>query len=88
MSSVSASRAPYTVVVTGVGAIIGQGIVKSLRQCVGSVRVVGVDRELDCLGPHLCDAFHAKPSCDESSREYMEFWRHLISDKSIDLVLP
>lgn len=88
MSSVSVSRDPYTVVVTGVGAIIGQGIVKSLRQCVGSVRVVGVDRESDCLGPHLCDAFHAKPACDESSLEYMEFWRHLISDKSIDLVLP
>ena len=88
MSSVSASRDPNTVVVTGVGAIIGQGIVKSLRQCKGSVRVVGVDRDPDCLGSHLCDAFHAKPACDESSQEYLEFWHHLLRDKSIDLVLP
>ncbi|MDP7010180.1 MAG: ATP-grasp domain-containing protein [Verrucomicrobiota bacterium] len=88
MSSLPANRDQYTILVTGVGAIIGQGIIKSLRQCRENIRVVGVDRDPGCLGPHLCDSFHAKPACDESSRGYLEFWRHLLIDESVDLVLP
>ena len=55
------STVDTTVLVTGVGAIIGQGIVDGLRRSGRSVRVVGLDRNPDCLGPKLCDDFVPKP---------------------------
>ncbi len=82
------SSALVTVVVTGVGAIIGQGIVRSLRQCSRQVRVVGIDRNANSLGPYLCDAFYPKPSCSEASPDYMAFWQKILIDESVDLVLP
>ena len=88
MSKSSNRRECPTVVVTGVGAIIGQGIVKSLRKCRQAVRVVGIDRNADSLGPHVCDTFHAKPACGESDTEYLDFWRHILASESVDLVLP
>ncbi len=77
-----------TVVVTGVGAIVGQGIVKSLRQCSQAVRVVGIDRNPDSMGPHVCDAFYAKPACSESSPDYLAYWQDILEKESVDLVLP
>lgn len=81
-------RKDATVFVTGVGAIIGQGIVKSLRQCTRSVRVIGIDRNPHSMGPYLCDAFYAKPNCEESSPDYLSFWEETIHREKIDLVLP
>lgn len=81
-------RKGITVVVTGVGAIIGQGIVKSLRQCTRTVRVVGIDRNPHSIGPHICDAFYAKPDCDESSPDYLNFWQETLHKEKVDLVLP
>ncbi|AOZ10215.1 ATP-grasp domain-containing protein [Cupriavidus malaysiensis] len=77
-----------TVVVTGVGAIIGQGVVRSLRASGLPLRVVGVDRNPDSVGRSLCDAFHAKPRCDESDPAYRRFWRELASAEQVGLVLP
>jgi len=77
-----------TVIVTGVGAIIGQGIVKSLRQSRRAVRVVGIDRNAHSMGPHLCDVFYAKPACEESSPAYLNFWQDILLRESVDLVLP
>ena len=77
-----------TVAVTGIGAIIGQGIVRSLRQCRQPIRIVGIDRNPDSIAPFICDVFHAKPACDETDAGYLEFWRQLIASESVDLVLP
>lgn len=77
-----------TVLVTGVGAIIGQGIVTCLRAANRPVRIVGVDRNPECLGPVLCDAFRAKPDVDESEPAYIQFWERLLVEESVDLVLP
>ena len=77
-----------TVVVTGVGAIIGQGIIKSLRQSSHQVRVIGVDRSDDSPGPGLSDVFYQKPKCEETDLTYLEFWDHLLRHEVVDLVLP
>ena len=87
MSGVSSVR-PRCVVVTGVGAIIGQGIVRSLRRSEPAVRIVGIDRNAESMGPHLCDTFYAKPACEESSDAYVTFWTELLAREAIDLVLP
>ncbi len=81
-------KKPLRVVVTGVGAIIGQGIVRSLRKSPHAVHVVGVDRSDDSPGPHFCDDFRKKPRCDEEDQEYLAFWRALLVGERIDLVLP
>jgi carbamoyl-phosphate synthase large subunit len=77
-----------TVVVTGVGAIIGQGIIKSLRQSQHQLRVVGVDRSDDSPGPSLSDVFYRKPKCEETDSAYLEFLDHLLRHEAVDLVLP
>jgi len=88
MTSTLQNDASLNVVVTGVGAIIGQGIVKSLRQCRRRVRVIGIDRNPHSMGPHLCDTFYAKPVCDESSPDYLVFWQEILGREKVDLVLP
>lgn len=77
-----------SVLATGVGAIIGQGIVRSLRRCLPAVRVVGIDRSSRSPGPSMCDAFVAKPAVDEADPAYLEFWSGLATLERLDLVLP
>lgn len=77
-----------SVVVTGVGAIIGQGVLRSLRASGRPLRLIGVDRNPDSMGRTLCDAFHAKPDCDEADPAYREFWQRLVVAEGADLVLP
>jgi carbamoyl-phosphate synthase large subunit len=79
---------PLRVVVTGVGAIIGQGIIRSLRRMTEPVWILGVDRSDQSPGPSMCDAFVKKPPCDESDLRYEEFWSTLLHDYAIDIVLP
>ncbi|MBK5570908.1 ATP-grasp domain-containing protein [Ensifer sp. SSB1] len=82
------SKQPVTVVVTAVGAIIGQGIVASLRRLEAPIRIIGIDRDANGIGRHFCDDFVAKPSCDEASPEYLEFWLELLRREDVALVLP
>ncbi|HEV7306871.1 ATP-grasp domain-containing protein [Ensifer sp.] len=82
------STQQVTVVVTAVGAIIGQGIVASLRKSKTPVRIIGVDRDANGIGRYFCDHFVTKPACDESSRDYLDFWLALIERENVALVLP
>jgi len=75
------------VLVTGVGAIIGQGIIKSLRMDERPVHIVGLDLNPQAFGARDCDAFYAKPE-DESSEAYQRFLEELIKTEKIDLILP
>jgi carbamoyl-phosphate synthase large subunit len=83
------TKAPaYRVVVTGVGAIIGQGIIKALRRAPYAVRIVGVDRNPDAVGAHLCDRFYCKPQCAETEGGYRDFWLSMAGEEGVDLILP
>jgi carbamoyl-phosphate synthase large subunit len=77
-----------TVAVTGVGAIIGQGIVRSLRTFGRAIRVVGIDRSDRSPGPYLVDAFEQKPPVLEDSFEYLEYWSKIIRRHGIQLIMP
>lgn len=77
-----------TVAVTAVGAIIGQGIVSSLRRSERPLYIIGIDRNADGIGRYFCDRFVAKPTYDEESAEYLEFWQQLATEEEIDLILP
>ncbi|MEE3719334.1 ATP-grasp domain-containing protein [Tumidithrix elongata RA019] len=83
-----ARNSTITVLVTGVGAIIGQGIIKSLRRSHYPLRIVGIDRSDQSPGPLLCDVFHKKPICDELEPTYLDFWNEILQKEGVDIVLP
>lgn len=76
----------YNVLVTGVGAVIGYGIVRSLRALERPVRIIGMDIYPDAAGLHCCD--HFEPAVLAAAPAYPEFLRSLICRNSIDLVIP
>lgn len=76
----------YTVLVTGVGAIIGYGIIRSLRALPYPVKIVGMDIYPDAVGQRECDTFvQALPA---AAPEYVEFLRDLLLRNKVDLVIP
>lgn len=81
------SESRPSVLVTAVGALIGQGIVRSLRSSGNSVHVVGIDRVVNHYGAGIVDVFRTKP-CRETDPGYLEWLHHLIESERVDLVLP
>lgn len=74
----------YNILVTGVGAIIGYGVIHSLRKSKYEVNIVGMDIYEDAVGQEWCDHFiQAIPAADES---YPEFLMNCMDRFHIDLV--
>lgn len=84
----SAGVPQLTIAVTGVGAIIGQGIVRSLRASGRSVQLVGIDRSERSPGPYMVDVFEKKPEATENSSDYLEYWARIIQRHGIQLIMP
>jgi carbamoyl-phosphate synthase large subunit len=76
----------YTLLATGVGAIIGYGLVRSARASSYPVRVVGMDIYDDAVGRHWCD--HFERALPAAAPEFPQFLRDLIRRHAVDLVLP
>lgn len=76
----------YTILVTGVGAIIGYGIIRSLRVSRFPVRIVGMDIYPDAVGQRWCDVFEQAVRADQEG--YGEHVASLIRRHSVDLVIP
>lgn len=75
----------YNVLVTGVGAIIGYGIIQSLRKSKYDVHIIGMDIYDDAYGQYICDEFiRAIPAVAE---DYPLFLKNIIKEKNIDLVM-
>ena len=77
----------YKIAVTGVGALIGQGIVHSLLRENRSW-ILGIDRRLSLFSEKYCNLSLQKPKCSEDELEYLEFWFDLIDMHQIDLIIP
>lgn len=76
-----------SILVTGVGAIIGYGIIKSLReQTMYDVRIIGMDIYDDAYGQFVCDKFYIAERAD--SPKYLDFINHIVEKESIDLIMP
>ncbi len=72
---------------TGVGAVIGQGIVKSLKAAKGiRVRVVGVDCNPHSVGLHWTDAKRVVPRADDPG--WVDAFASVCKEEKVDLVLP
>jgi carbamoyl-phosphate synthase large subunit len=70
--------------VTGVGAIIGYGIIGSLRKTNRNINIVGIDIFDDAIGSFFCDTFIQAESAD--SINYINFLKDVIKKHRIDIV--
>ena len=74
----------YNVLVTGVGAIIGYGVISSLKRSKYDVKIVGMDIFADAVGQLWSDVFiQAIPAADPG---YIPFLKKCIAEHDIDLV--
>lgn len=76
----------YNILVTGVGAIIGYGIIQSLRFSNFKVNIIGTDIYNDAVGKEWCDTF--VPGVMASHEEYPNFLIKTIKEYNINLVIP
>lgn len=75
----------YTILVTAVGAIVGYGIINSLKESGYDLHIIGCDIFSDAVGQYFADEFVISvPAADEG---YPEFLKRLIDEKNIDMVL-
>lgn len=81
----SGTAAP-AILVTGVGAVIGQGIIKSLRSSGLSCRIIGIDSNPHSVGFHWSDIGTSVPRVDDPA--WMNEIITLCNRYEIDLVLP
>ncbi|SCX40029.1 MULTISPECIES: ATP-grasp domain-containing protein [unclassified Pseudomonas] len=75
-----------TVMVTGVGAIMGYGLLKSLREAAPSVRLVGTDIYDDAVGRAWSDVFEQAPYTAAS--EYGQWLGDTLARYKVDLLIP
>jgi carbamoyl-phosphate synthase large subunit len=75
-----------TILVSAVGAVIGQGIVRSLRALPDRPFIVGTDIYPDAAGREWCDVFHrAVPVADP---DFFAYVAEIVRAHQVDLVLP
>ena len=75
-----------TVLVTGVGAIIGYGILRSLRQASRPLRLIGADIFPDAVGQAWVDHFVQAPLT--ANADYLAWLERTIVDNGVDMVMP
>ncbi len=74
----------YRILITGVGAIIGYGIIKTIKMSCFNAYIVGCDIYEDAVGQKWCNKFYqAIPSASDT---YISFLTDLIEKEKIDLV--
>ena len=71
---------------TGVGAVIGYGVVRSLRLADADLRIVGCDIHPDAVGQAWCDRFFVAPFTADPS--YGRWITELVSREGINLIVP
>lgn len=75
-----------TVLVTGVGGNVGQGIVRILRLLDPELRIVGTNTVAPHAGAHACDRTHVVPP--GRAADYVATIEALYRDESAALVIP
>ncbi|MBE3092240.1 MAG: ATP-grasp domain-containing protein [Chloroflexi bacterium] len=76
----------YNILVTGVGAVIGYGIIRSLRKSKFDVNIIGIDIYEDAIGQVWCDKFFKGILAKDE--KFKIFLKQIIEENKIDLVIP
>lgn len=75
-----------TVLITGVGAIMGYGMLRSIRKSHPNIKLIGTDIYLDAVGQAWSDVFIRAPMT--SDENYMEWLYDVVCKHKVDLVIP
>lgn len=75
-----------TAMVTGVGAIMGYGLLKSLRAADPTIRLLGTDIYDDAVGQAWCDHFEQAPLTADP--RYQDWLLRMIEQYRVDLLIP
>ncbi|HEK1769654.1 TPA: ATP-grasp domain-containing protein [Pseudomonas putida] len=75
-----------TAMVTGVGAIMGYGLLKSLRAADPTIRLLGTDIYDDAVGQAWCDHFEQAPLTADP--RYQDWLLRMIERYRVDLLIP
>jgi carbamoyl-phosphate synthase large subunit len=75
-----------TVLVTGIGGNVGQGILRNIRSLNLPIRLIGTDIESFTAGNHLCDFSYKVPYSYDGS--YIPTIQSIIEQENVDLVIP
>lgn len=76
----------YKILVTGVGAIIGYGIIEGLKNSGYELEIIGIDIYEDAIGKEWCDEFVVGVKAYD--KNFIPFLKRLLVEKEIDLVIP
>jgi carbamoyl-phosphate synthase large subunit len=74
-----------TVLVSGVGQVIGYGVARALRLARTDIRVIGTDIHDHAVGQVWCDAFHQAPLA--ASAQFEPFLAGLVEREAVSLIL-
>ena len=79
-------QARPTILVTGIGGNVGQGILRILRQHFPAFRLIGTDVANLTAGHHFCDSFHRVPYSYDLG--YAEIMPQICGVEGVDLIIP
>jgi carbamoyl-phosphate synthase large subunit len=75
-----------TVLVTGIGGNVGQGIIRNIGKTCYPVKIIGTNIATPSAGTHLCDVFYQTPYSYEEN--YIEKIIEICQKEKVDLILP
>jgi len=75
-----------TVLVTGIGGNVGQGIIRNIRSTRFPVKVIGCNTVEFSAGNHLCDKFYSVPYAYDPT--YIPIIRKIVNEEKVDLIIP
>lgn len=75
-----------SILVTGIGGVVGQGILRNLRAMELGVEIVGTNTQQISAGNHLCDHVYRVPFAYEDN--YIPTVRELALRHKVELIIP
>lgn len=75
-----------SILVTGIGGVVGQGILRNLLAMDLNVKVIGTNTKRISAGNHLCDHVYQVPFAYEE--DYIATIRELVYRHNIELIIP
>jgi carbamoyl-phosphate synthase large subunit len=75
-----------TILVTGIGGNVAQGIARNIRAMKQDIRIVGTNTELVSSGNYLCDRVYKVPFGTHA--QYIPSIARIVKKEGVDLILP
>ena len=77
---------PGTVLVTGIGGNVGQGILRNIRAAFPDIRLIGTDIRHATAGHHFCDGTHRVPYCYDDG--FADRLIDICERERVELIIP